>query len=61
MGGEHEIQPALAHRVHERQHIAAWNTETAGNSIGLESRDYQISVVHASIITLRQRPLRLDC
>ena len=32
MGGEHEIDAALAHRLHQRQHVAARNAEAARNS-----------------------------
>ena len=32
MGGEHEIEAALAHRLHEREHVAARNAEAARNS-----------------------------
>jgi hypothetical protein len=45
--GEHELDPALAHRLHQRQHVAARNAEAAGHAVRLERRDDQIGVVHA--------------
>jgi hypothetical protein len=46
MGGEDEIDPALAHRFHQRQHIAARNAEAAVDARRLEGRDDQVSIVH---------------
>lgn len=45
--GEHEFDLALAHRLHQRQHVAAGNAEAAGHAVRLECRDDQIGVVHA--------------
>ena len=44
--GEHELDPAFAHRLHQRQHVAARNAETAGNPVRFERCDDQIGVVH---------------
>jgi hypothetical protein len=45
---EHEFDPALAHRLHQRQHVAAGNAEAAGDAVGLECCDDQIGIVHTS-------------
>jgi len=47
MRGEHEFDPALAHRLHQRQHVAARNAEAAGHAVRLQRCDDQIGVVHA--------------
>src|SRR5262245_41458444 len=39
--------PPLAHRLHQRQHVAAGNAEAAGHAVRLECCDDQIGVVHA--------------
>ena len=44
--GEHEIDAALAHRLHQRQHVAARNAEAARDAGGLERGDDEIGVVH---------------
>jgi hypothetical protein len=44
--GEHEVDAALAHRFHQRQHIAARNAEAAGDPARLQRRDNQIGIVH---------------
>ena len=46
MGGEDEIDPALAHRFHQREHVAARNAEAAVDAGRLERRDDQVSIVH---------------
>ncbi len=43
---EHEIEPASAHGVHERQDIAAWDAKAAADPSGFQGRDDQIGVVH---------------
>ncbi len=44
--GEHEVDAALAHRVHQRQHVAARNPEAAGDPVRLQRCDDQIGIVH---------------
>ena len=44
--GQHELDAALAHRLHQRQHVAARNAEAVLNSVRLERCDDQIGVVH---------------
>ena len=58
VGGEHELDPALAHRLHQRQHVAAGNPEAAGDAIGPQRGDDQIGVVHASAAIICVCPQR---
>ena len=51
VGGEHEIDAAFAHRLHERKHISARNPEAAGDSIRFERCDDQIGIVHGNGIS----------
>ena len=44
--GEHEIDAALAHRLHQRQHVAARNAEAAGDAGRLQRGDDQVGIVH---------------
>lgn len=44
--GQHEIDAALAHRLHQREHVAARDAEAAVDACGLERGDNQIGVVH---------------
>ncbi len=44
--GEHEFDPARAHRLHQRQHVAARNAEAVGHPVRLQRCDDQIGVVH---------------
>ena len=46
MRGEHEIDAAFAHRLHQRQHVAAGDAEAARNAGGFECSDDQIGIVH---------------
>jgi hypothetical protein len=46
MGREHEVDPALAHRLHQRQHIAARNAEAAVDARRLQDGDDQVGIVH---------------
>ena len=48
VGGEHELDPALAHRLHQRQHVATGNPEAAGDAVRPQRCDDQIGVVHAT-------------
>ena len=52
VGREHEFDSALAHRLHQRKHIAARNPEAAGDAVGPERCDDQIGVVHAMDISI---------
>jgi hypothetical protein len=61
VGGEHEVDPALAHRLHQRQHVAAGNPEAAGDAIGPQSGDDEISVVHASAAIIYVCPNEAGC
>ena len=51
VGGEHEIDAALAHRLHQRKHIAARNPEAAGDARRLQRCDDQIGIVHGNGIS----------
>ena len=44
MRGEHEIEAARAHRIHQRQHIAAGHAEAVADAGGFEYGDDQIGV-----------------
>ncbi len=46
VGGEHELDPALAHRLHQRQHVAARDAEAALDAGRFQGGDDQIGVVH---------------
>ncbi len=48
MRRQHEIDAALAHRLHQREHVAARNAEAAGDAGGFERGDDEIGVVHDS-------------
>ena len=56
MRGQHEIDAALAHRLHQRQHVAARNAEAARDAGGLERGDDQIGIVHGGESFDRLRP-----
>src|SRR5262249_14192709 len=58
MRGEDEIDPALTHRFHQRQHVAAWNAEAAVDAGCLDGRDDQICIVHG-ITPGSPRPYRI--
>ena len=55
--GEHEGDAAGAHRVHQRQHIAAGHAEAVPDTGGFEDRYDQIGVIHSS---LSRRPAPRD-
>ena len=44
--GEHEIDAAPAHRLHQRQHVAARNAEAAPDAGRLQRGDDQVGIVH---------------
>src|SRR4029079_6792475 len=44
--GQHEIDAALSHRLHQRQHVAARNAEAAIDAGGLQGGDDEIGIVH---------------
>ena len=46
MRGQHEIDPALAHRFHERQHVAARDSETAADAGGSQRSHEEVGIVH---------------
>ncbi len=46
VGGQHEFDAARAHRLHQRQHVAARNAEAAVDAGRLQGRDDQIGIVH---------------
>ena len=46
MRGEHEIDAAAAHRIHQRQHIAARDAEAVANAGLAQGRDDKVRVVH---------------
>ena len=46
VGGEHEGDAAGAHRLHQRQHVAARNAKAAVDPGRLEGRDDQVGIVH---------------
>ena len=46
MRRQHEVDAALAHRLHQRQHVAARDAEAARNAGGFERGDDQVGVVH---------------
>ena len=46
VGGEHELDPALAHRLHQRQHVPARDAEAAPDAGRFQGGDDQIGVVH---------------
>ena len=50
MRGQHEIDAAPAHRLHQRQHVAARNAEAAADAGGFQGRDDQIGVVHRGFL-----------
>jgi hypothetical protein len=43
--------PPFAHRLHQRQHVAAWDAEAAVDARGLERRNDEVGVVHVSYAT----------
>ena len=49
MRGQHEIDAALAHRLHQRQHVAARDAEAAVDAGGLQCGDDEIGVVHGNM------------
>ena len=46
MRGEHEIDPAVAHRFDQRQHVPTRDAEAAADAGGLEHSDDQVGIVH---------------
>ena len=46
MRGEDEIDAAVTHRFHQRQHIAAGNPEAVGDPVGFQRLDDEVGVVH---------------
>ena len=46
--GQHELDAAVAHRLHQRQHIAARNAESAIDTRRLQGRNDQVGIVHRS-------------
>ena len=56
VGRQHEFDPALAHRLHQRQHVAAGNPEAASDAVGPQRGDDQIGVVHAVAIIIGVGP-----
>ena len=54
MRGQHEIEPAPPHGLHERQHIAAGDAKAAADSSRFQGCDDQIGVVHGGF-SLRGR------
>src|SRR5262249_50747002 len=59
MRGQHEIEPAPAHRLHQRQHVAAGNAKAVADSGRFKRGDDQISIVHGAIFAARRRVERL--
>ena len=47
--GEHEIDAALAHRLHQRQHVAARNAEAAPDAGRFQRGDDQVGIVHGTV------------
>ena len=56
VGRQHEFDPALAHRLHQRQHVAARDPEAASDAVGLQRCNDQIGVVHAMAIIICRGP-----
>ena len=50
MRGEHELDAALAHGLHQRQHVAARDAEAAVDAGGFEGCDDQIGIVHGKTV-----------
>ena len=49
MRGENEVDAALAHRLHQRKHVAARNAEAPVDARRLQGCDDQVGIVHEAI------------
>ncbi|MCX7314614.1 MAG: hypothetical protein NTV56_23630 [Alphaproteobacteria bacterium] len=46
VGGQHKVDAALPHRLHQRQHVSARDAEAAVDAGGFQRGDDEIGIVH---------------